>query len=308
MTDGTLTVTPDIAVVGSVHQDLIVRVPELPRPGETVLGHQHFRAPGGKGANQAVAASRLGAQVAMIGQVGDDPDGGALRECLRSEGIEVAGVAIDPDHATGLAVVTVDDAGENAIVVSPGASGALSAEQVGRHADLLARSQVTLLQLEVDLAAVESAAQRSSGIVVLNPAPATELSDRLLGCVDVLVPNRDELAMLCGIEGGLDDLDEVEEAARRLADGRAVVVTLGADGALLVHGEVAEHVPAPTVSTVDTTGAGDTLCGALAVRLAGGATLLDALPWAVRAAALSTTRAGAQPSLPTLDEVERFTG
>lgn len=296
----------DVVVVGSVHQDLIVRVPSLPRPGETVLGRGHVRSPGGKGANQAVAARRLGARVALVGQVGDDPDGADLRRGFEAEGIDASGVGVHPTETTGLAVVAVDDRGENAIVVSPGASGALDVAAVRHAAPLLARAAVTLLQLEVPLEVVELAASLAGGTVVLNPAPARNLPRALLDHLDVLVPNRVELGHLAGASAPPGDLAEVERAAAALADHCAVVVTLGADGALVVAGREVEHVPPPAVDAVDTTGAGDALCGALAVGLAGGDKLLDAVRRAVRAAALSTTRPGAQPSLPTRDELERF--
>jgi ribokinase len=296
----------DVTVVGSIHRDIVIDVPALPRPGETVLGLRHFRSAGGKGANQAVAARRLGAAVAMVGQVGDDPDGAALRAGLQAEGLDVSGVTVYPGLATGLAVVGVDREGENAIVVSPGASGALDAATVRRHAEVVAGAGVLLLQLEVTLAAVEAAAGLATGTVVLNPAPARQLPAALLDRVDVLVPNRVELARLAGIDDPPDDLGGVRDAAARLADRCAVVVSLGADGVLVVTGDAAVHVRAPAVDVVDTTGAGDAFCGALAVRLAAGDGLEAAARVAVRAAAISTTRPGAQPSLPTLDELERF--
>lgn len=295
---------PTVVVVGSIHQDLIVNVPALPHPGETVLGTRHSRSPGGKGANQAVAASRLGAHVAMLGQVGDDPDGASLRAGLEGEGIDVTGVIIDDALATGLAVVTVDGDGENAIVVSPGASGALSAEAVSLHGELVGEAKVTLLQLEVDVTAVIAAAQLATGVVVLNPAPAQLLPDALLEEVDVLIPNRVELARIAGAERQPTTLTEVETLARPLADRRAVVVTLGPQGALAVRDGQVRHFPAPHVDTIDTTGAGDALCGALSAWIAEGADLFDALPVAVHAAALSTTRAGAQPSLPTREDLD----
>jgi ribokinase len=297
----------DVVVVGSIHQDLVVDVPRLPGPGETVLGTDHFRSPGGKGANQAVAARRLGAAVAMVGQVGDDPDGGSLRGGLEAEGVDVGGVVVHPELASGLAVVAVDPAGENTIVVSPGASGALDPRTVAASAARLSAAHVLLLQLEVAVEAVDAAVRLAAGTVVLNPAPARALPDGLLERVDVLVPNRVELAHVAGVSDPLDRLEDVTAVARGLAERCAVVVTLGADGALVVHDGGSRHVPAPRVATVDTTGAGDAFCGALAVRLAAGDDLSAAVPWAVRAAALSTTVPGAQPSLPTLEAVTAAT-
>ena len=297
---------PTVVVVGSIHQDLIVNVTALPQPGETVIGTRHFRSRGGKGANQAVAASRLGATVAMLGQVGDDPDGVSLRSGLEEEGIDLTGVVVDDHLATGLAVVTVDDHGENAIVVSPGASGALSAATVGIHGDLVRKARVVLMQLEVDISAVIAAAELATGIVVLNPAPAQRLPDTLLDRVDVLVPNRVELARITGADRQPTTLGEVEDLARPLGDRCAVVVTLGPQGALALRNERVHHFPAPVVDTIDTTGAGDALCGALSAGIAEGADLFETLPLAVNAAALSTTRAGAQTSLPRQSDLARF--
>jgi ribokinase len=298
----------DVAVVGSIHQDLTVNVASLPSPGETVLGLGHVRGAGGKGANQAVAARRLGTSVAMIGQVGADTDGHGLRAGLADEGIDVDGVTVHPTLPSGLAVVTVDERGENAIVVSPGASGALDEAAVRRCASTVEAARVVLLQLEVTLEAVEAAATSAAGTVVLNPAPARPLPAALLERVDVLVPNRVELACLADVEDPPADVEDIAAIARRLGGRCALVVTLGAEGALVVRGGDVHHVPAPRVDTVDTTGAGDTLCGALAVRLASGDDLVEAVPWAVRAASLSTTRTGAQASIPTLDELTRFEG
>lgn len=300
--------SPEVTVVGSIHQDLIIHVPTLPRPGETVLGSRHVRSPGGKGANQAVAASRMGAQVAMVGQVGDDPDGAALRSGLDREGIDVSAVVIHERLATGLAVVTVDEYGENAIVVSPGASGALGRTTVDTHERLVRGAEVVLVQLEVDLDTVVAATEWATGIVVLNPAPARALPPTLLDHVDVLVPNAVELARLVGAEAVPATIDEVEALVRPLAERCSVIVTLGEQGVLAMHRGDARHVPAPRVDVIDTTGAGDAFCGALCARLAEGDDLLAAVPLAVRAAAQSTTRTGAQPSLPTRDELEAMDG
>ena len=288
-----------VVVVGSVHADRLLRVHELPVPGQTVLAHGHARAPGGKGANQAVAAARLGATTAFIGQVGDDVDGTELRASLTAEGIDVSGVLVHPSLATGLAIVTVDDHGENVIIVSSGASGALTASAVRQQAAALGGADVTLVQLEVPLAAVEAAVDAGGGLLILNPAPAAELPASLLDHVDVLVPNRVELAGLVDDPTGLGSLTEVSLAAQALSHRCHVVVTLGAEGVLLVDGDHATHIPAPTVDVVDTTGAGDALCGALAACLADGMPLERAVRRSVRVAAFSTTRPGAQTAEPT---------
>lgn len=293
-----------VVSVGSLHLDLVLSLGHLPEPGETVMGTGHFRNPGGKGGNQAVAAARLGQRVAMVGQVGDDADGRQLLAALAAAGVDTAAVRVDPELPSGLAVVAVDEAGENTIVVSPGASGALPVSQVEAARDLIAGAAVVLLSLEVPLAAVEAAARAATGVVVLNPAPARPLPAALLARVDVLVPNRGELGALLG-EPTPRDAAQVEALARRLTGPGAVVVSLGGEGALLVEPGGVTQVPAPAVEVVDTTGAGDVLCGALADGLARGLPVADALRHAVAAASLSTTRSGAQRAAPTRDEVAR---
>jgi len=281
-----------IAVVGSINLDVVVRVERLPAPGETVVGGDRAELPGGKGANQAVAAARLGAPVLLVGRVGADPAGRRLREGLAGEGVGVEHVAEDAETPTGMALIAVDAAGENTIVVSPGANARVAAHDVDAAAEELAEAAVTLLQHEIPAEAVSAAVRAAGGTVVLNPAPARALTDR----VDVLVPNRSELAALAA--GG-----PPEEAAARLAVARAVVVTLGAEGALVVRDGHADRIPAPEVDAVDATGAGDAFCGALADALARGAELVEAARWAVGAAAVSVTRAGAQGGLPRREDV-----
>ena len=298
---------PKIAVVGSLNLDLVVPVPHHPRPGETVLGGALAEHPGGKGANQAVAAARLGAQVAMVGMVGADAVGGRLRAALAAERVDVERVLVAEGSASGQALVAVNtSSGENSIIVSPGANGALTPEHCAAAGALLRDAQVTLLQQEVPAATVEAAARLAGGLVLLNPAPARELPRGLLEMVDVLVPNRRELAALVG--SPLPDLHAVADAARTLGGPAAVVVTLGADGALLCAEGAVHVVPPLPVEAVDTTAAGDAFCGALACALAEGRALHEAVRLANAAAALATTRAGAQPSLPTRDEVEALLG
>jgi len=298
---------PMIAVVGSVNLDLVVPVPHHPRPGETVLGGALAEHPGGKGANQAVAAARLGAQVAMVAMVGADPVGERLRKALELEGVDVERVLLEQEHglASGQALIAVDNgSGENSIIVSPGANSALGPEHCAAAGALLRDASVTLLQQEIPGETVEAAARLAAGLVLLNPAPARPLSAALLEMVDVLLPNREELAALVGEP--LPDLHAVADAARTLRGPAAVVVTLGADGALLCEEGAIHLVPALPVTPVDTTAAGDAFCGALAVALAEGRPLHEAVRRANAAAALATTRPGAQPSLPTRAEVERL--
>ena len=288
-----------ILVVGSLNLDIVVPVPHHPQPGETVLGGDHARHPGGKGANQAVAAARLGATVAMLGRVGDDDAGKLLVSALGDADVGVDDVIVSGDAPSGIALITVDDHGENAIVVSPGANARLTLSDVDAAAELIAGAGVVLLQLEVPLHTVERAAQLARGTVILNPAPAAELSRSLLEQVDVLIPNRGELEFL--VQGKPD----VAAAAREL-EAQQVVVTLGAEGALVVTDGGIERIAGHAVEALDTTAAGDCFCGALAAGLEEGLDLLAAARWANAAAALSTTRQGAQPSLPTRAELHDF--
>jgi len=300
-------VVAEIVVVGSLNQDTTVRVARLPQPGETVLGQGHFSDAGGKGANQAVAAARLGSTVAMVGMVGADAAGARLLQSLREAGVSATSVGRSTEVATGLALITVDERGENMIVVSPGANGALLPQNVRASAEILEAAAITLLQLEIRTDTVAEAAEISGGKVILNPAPARFLEPGLLANVDVLIPNRTELGVLTGSP----EPRTVEEAARLAStfDGpHAVVVTLGADGALLVEGGDAVHVPSVAVDSVDPTGAGDAFCAGMADALVQGSSTEDAVRWAVRCGAAATLRWGAQASLPTREDVERLEG
>lgn len=284
--------------------DIVVPVPRHPRPGETIIGADSFRTPGGKGANQAVAAARLGQAVAMVGRVGEDDSGATLLAALNDYGVDATPVLKTTEAPTGLALITVDPLGENIIVVAPGANARLTGADVEAAAHLLAGASVVALQLEVPLEAVLGAAERASGTVILNPAPAptAHLPLELLAAVDVLVPNGAELAELVGVPPPAS-IEELAALARAIEGPRAVAVTLGAEGALLVCDGSATHVHAAAVDAVDTTGAGDCFCGALADSLARAEALEDAVRWAVRAAGLSTTRPGAQAAMPSRDEV-----
>lgn len=292
-----------MAVVGSLNRDIVVRTPRLPGPGETLLAEGHLENLGGKGANQAVSAARLGQRVAMVGRVGADNAGQSFIDLLEREGIDSTHVRVDPEHPTGLALIAVEPSGENRIMVSPGANHRVTPADVARAGEVLARAAVTLLQLEVPLATVTAAASAARGIVVLNPAPAQDLPDELLASVGVLVPNLGELAALAGLEPS-DDLDDLRRMAARFERQNAIVVTLGARGALLFEkGRPARHYPAPRVDVVDTTAAGDGFCGALADALARNQSPGAAVEWAVRVAALVVTKPGAIAALPTAAEV-----
>jgi ribokinase len=291
----------EIVVVGSLNLDTTARVGRLPVAGETVLGTGHSTDTGGKGANQAVAAARLGRQVAMVGRVGNDDAGRRIGSVLADEGIDTH-VTVDGTAPTGMAFITVDDLGENMIVVSPGANATVSIADIERAADLIANASVLLLQLEIPTEAVHHAAMLCRGTVILNPAPAAELPTGLLEAVDVLVPNRTELAVLTGAgpgESAVEIADQLDLLP--IASG---IVTLGADGALVRYGGETTTVPAPRVDAIDATAAGDAFCAGLADAIVDGATPLEAARWAVRVGAVTATRPGAQAALPSRAEVE----
>ncbi|HWB09386.1 MAG TPA: ribokinase [Pirellulales bacterium] len=301
--------TPDrILVVGSVNTDLVIRVPRLPRPGETVLGGEFFQAAGGKGANQAVAAARLAREpVAFVAAVGDDAFGQQALQNLWRENLDLRDVKVVPGMASGVAQIVVDARGENAIAVASGANLALSPDDIDAlDPERFGSTRVLLVSLETPIDTVARSLQRAKQaglITVLNPAPAGALCERmeLLEFVDVLTPNELEAAELAGT-GPNGDPSSIARQLRHLG-ARDCVLTLGPDGCLVVSDRV-EHVPAIRVEAVDTTAAGDAFNGALAVALAEGRSLTDAARWANRAAAIAVTRRGAQPSLPTRAELE----
>jgi ribokinase len=300
-----------VCVIGSSNLDFTVVVPRLPRPGETVSGHDLVLSPGGKGANQAVAARRLGAEVRFVTLVGTDPMGDRLVAALREAGLPAESLLRTADSATGVALIAVDAAGHNQIAVAPGANHRLTPELAATHQAALAWADVVLLQLETPIETVRWAlgeARRLGKTTILNPAPARvlPLPADLLVQVDYLTPNEIEAGLLTGRE--VAGLGGAEAAGRALvATGvGAAVVTLGADGAVLVGRATARHVPGFAVSAVDTVGAGDAFAGGLASALAAGASANDALVVANAAGALACTRRGAIAALPSRAEVERL--
>jgi ribokinase len=292
-------------VVGGLNMDLIVQVPHLPAPGETVAGENLLRAAGGKGANQAVAVARLGASVAMVGRVGRDAFGRELTRTLRDEGVSTRSV-LTSDRSTGAALIEVDERGENSIAVAPGANADLLPEDVSRKA--IAGSDVVAAALEVPLASIEAAfrlARLCGARTVLNAAPAQSVPLSLLRLTDVVIVNEPELAMLLGRDPR-DSLGESEaQAARELqtAPEQLVVVTLGERGALALVGDSVVEQPAFRVATVDSTGAGDAFVAGFLVGRWWTDGVVSALRLACAAGALATTRPGAQPSMPRLEAV-----
>ena len=297
-----------IVVVGSLNADLVVRVDHLPAPGETVPGRAFAVIPGGKGANQACAAARLGGDVAMVGRVGADAHADLLRASLAAAGVSVAGVLAVEETTTGVALITVEKGGQNEIVIVPGANASLTTAELDRAGDVFGTAAVVLLQLEIPLATVREAARRAraaGATVVLDPAPAAPLPDDLLRDADYLTPNERELAALAGGPVSRTRDDATAQARRLLARGaRHVIVKRGDKGALLVSAAGETEWPAFPVEAVDATAAGDAWNGAFAFALARGDGVEAAGRLATAAAAVSVTRPGAQPSLATLEEAE----
>lgn len=294
-----------VTVVGSVNMDHTIRVRRLPRPGETVHAQNLQFFPGGKGSNQAIAAIRLGARVSFLGAVGDDSDGVAMRAMLVAEGIDTAPMTVRSDAHTGRAIVMVDDLAENNIVVIPGANFTLSPEDVDAQRELLQRTEVLVAQLEVPVETVQHAAEVCPGTFVLNPAPAMPLSDELLTLVDILVVNETEYGVVLGGDAAVSDA-ELARVLSRPGLPATVVITLGAEGAVLWHGGLLSRIPTPEVDVVDTTGAGDTFVGALAAGLARGEGVAESVRRATVAASLSTQALGATSGMPTLALCDQF--
>lgn len=299
-----------VVVFGSINMDLVVRTPRLPAPAETITGHEFFTAPGGKGANQAVAAARLGAPTKMVGRVGGDAFGQELRQNLTEAGADVSAVFTDPTVSSGVAVIGVDDNAQNNIIIVPGANGRVSGDDLSRLEASLAGAKVLLLQLEVPLPAVVSAARlaRQHGVtVVLDPAPAQPLPAELYHLVDVLTPNEVEAGQLVG--GPVKTEAEAAAAAGKLLElgVKTALIKMGALGVLVAQaGTKPIFVPAFKVQAVDTVAAGDAFNGGMAVALVEGHDLLRAVRWGAAAGALSATKRGAQPSMPTRADFEAF--
>jgi ribokinase len=301
--------SPKIVVVGSSNTDMVVKTERIPAPGETVTGGKFFMPAGGKGANQAVAAARLGAEVTLVAKVGDDMFGRQAIEGFQGEGILTDHIIMDSGNHTGVALIIVDDRGENLIAVAPGANFALSAQEVERAADRIRAADVLLLQLEIPMETVAYAASiaAKAGVpVILDPAPAAPLADSLLKHVSYLTPNESEAERLSEIS--VQDEATARQAANRLLDAGAqcVILTMGTSGALVAGPGQTFLVPSYKVDAVDSTAAGDAFNGGLAVALARHLSINEAVRRASMVGALSVTRVGAQPSLPSEAEVEQF--
>jgi len=297
-----------ITVVGSLNMDLVAEAPRLPAAGETVLGRQYRQSPGGKGANQACAVARLGVPVQLIGCVGADEFGRQMTANLAAFGIGHDGVMAKRDAPSGVALIVVDDHGENQIVVCGGANATLGVEDIRRQAGIIGNARAIIAQLEVPLNAVATAFRmgRDAGaLTILNPAPAQPLSDEMLRLCDWIIPNESEAARLLDPPSNRpQEPASLSAALRQRAPGIGVVITLGAKGAWLDHKAERLLVPSFPVEAVDTVGAGDVFVGAFAARLVEGGTSRQAVEFATAAAALAVTRAGAQAGLPSRGETE----
>jgi ribokinase len=298
-----------ILVFGSINMDLVTKTPRLPVAGETLTGYEFFTAGGGKGANQAVAAARLGISTQIVGRLGNDDFGRQLLRHLQAAGVQTDGVLVDETTSSGVAVITVDDAGENNIIIIGGANGRLNETDVERLRSRLPGAAALLMQLEIPMATVQLAAQaaHSAGVpVILDPAPAQDIPDELYPLIDIITPNQLEASQLVGFP--VDGQEAARQASAELQQRgvSTVIVKLGDRGVFCATAEETFFVPAFSIQAVDTVAAGDAFNGALAVALAEGRLLREAVVWGAAAGALSATKAGAQPSLPDRETFEAF--
>ncbi|NRF61932.1 ribokinase [Vibrio coralliilyticus] len=298
-----------LVVLGSVNADHVLQVPSFPRPGETLHGRNYQVIPGGKGANQAVAAARLNADTGFIACVGDDAFGINIRENFKMDDINIAGVKMQPNCPTGIAMIQVAESGENSICISAEANAKLTEDAIEVDLERIRQANYLLMQLETPMCGIEKAAQvakASRTNVILNPAPARELSDELLSCIDVITPNETEAEVLTGVT--VTDNESAQEAANALHRKgiEIVLITLGAKGVWLSQNGCGELIPGFRVEATDTTAAGDTFNGALVTGLLEDLPLESAIKFAHAAAAISVTRFGAQTSIPSRDEVDAF--
>ena len=298
-----------LVVLGSVNADHVLQVASFPRPGETLHGHSYAVIPGGKGANQAVAAARLGADIAFIASVGDDSFGINIKQEFEAQGINTTGVMVEKNTPTGIAMIQVAATGENSICIAAEANACLTPERVEPHLDLIRNANTLLMQLETPIDTIKAAAQVAKDAntqVVLNPAPAQKLTSDLLQLVDIITPNETEAELLTGI--AVTDMASAQKAANALHQQgiKTVMITLGSEGVWLSENNKGQQIKGFTVKATDTTAAGDTFNGAFITAMQSGQKIHDAIMFAHAAAAISVTRAGAQSSIPHLTEVQRF--
>ncbi len=298
-----------VIVFGSINMDLVAKTPRLPVPGETLQGHEFFTAPGGKGANQAVAVARLGIPTKIVARVGSDDFGTQLRHSLGVTGVDTDSVLLEEGVSSGIAVISVDEAGENTIIFVAGANGHVNETDVERLSNLLPGAAVLLIQLEIPMSVVllaAAAAQKVGCPVILDPAPAQELPEELYGMVDIMTPNQLEASVL--VDFPVDTIESAKNASEVLLQRGVdtVIVTLGEQGVFCATGSESFFVPAFSVEAVDTVAAGDAFNGAMAVAIAKGLPLRQAVVWGAAAGALAVTKAGAQPSLPDKETFNDF--
>jgi len=299
-----------IAVIGSLNMDLVVRAPRIPKPGETIIGtHDLQMIPGGKGANQAYCSAKLGAEVAMIGRVGDDIFGEQLVNNLNKAGVNTHYIIQDIEASTGIAMIVVDESGQNSIVVSPGANGRVAPSDISHAEAVFLSANLILLQLEIPLPTVIEAAQlaKKHGVkVLLNPAPAQKLPNELLSLIDIMIPNETEAAILSEYDVSTDN--GIKQAAAKLHQSgiKTIIMTRGSQGASLITENKITHFPAFPIKAVDTTGAGDAFVGSFAVAFAEGKSITSAIMFGNAAGALATIKPGAQPSMPSRDDLDKL--
>lgn len=295
-----------VIVIGSCNMDMVIKTSRIPKSGNTVIGGDFIMNPGGKGANQAVAIARLRGDVTFIGKIGKDVFGKQSSQLLDEEGVDTDGLLLDSESPTGVALITVDDKGENSIVVAPGANAKLEPMDVEIILDNYPDSRILLIQLEIPMRTVEFAAriaQHKGMQVILNPAPANELVPGIFHLIDIITPNAHEAEALSGIR--INDVATAKQAAESIRQQgvKNVIITMGGDGAVVLEDDVFCHIQTPAVEAVDTTAAGDVFNGALIVALAEGKVLTEAVSFACRAASIAVTRMGAQSSIPYREEL-----
>ena len=300
----------NICVIGSLNMDLVVNVDTMPKPGQTIIGSNFKEVPGGKGANQAVAMARLNGNVSMIGKVGEDGFGQTLINSLKNDKVDTTYIQT-AKGATGVALITVDKNAQNSIVVSPGANFEVKEDDIDNNIEAIKNSDIVVLQLETPLNTIKYALNKAKELnkyTILNPAPAVKLDDEIIKNVDLLTPNETELEIISGVS--IETEEDIQKAAQIMIEKgvKELIVTLGSKGSLYINKETSMFKNAYKVEAIDTTAAGDSYTGALAVAFANGKNIEDAMDFASKVGALSVQKEGAQSSLPTLEDVENFRG